>query len=395
MRIGISGGTFDPVHKGHIESALAAAEQLQLDKIIFVPGGEPPHKLDRRITKGEDRVAMLEAATAPYPNMEISLYEINKKEYSFSIDTVKHLKEFYGPDSRLFYIIGADVAGELDHWKDYRELFTLTEFAALLRPGYTKAEFDTNIQRIRQQGAVIHTVESPMVDISSQEIRQGVKSGDTEKIRGKIPEKVLEYIKTHQLYVTDYPFDEAFALENMKIRLKPERFQHCLRVSEEAVRIGKMVGADTEKCRIAGLLHDCGKHISEHQLYWLAPELIEMSKPENGGSPAIIHGPAGSVIANKKYGIIDQEILEAVRCHVTGAPDMGIIAQIVFLADYTEPDREGESFDRIRAALPDLNKAIVIACDESIKHVMAKGQVLSPDTIKTRNSFLKYKEETK
>ncbi|MBE7056790.1 MAG: nicotinate-nucleotide adenylyltransferase [Ruminococcaceae bacterium] len=395
MRIGISGGTFDPVHKGHIESALAATEQLKLDKVIFVPGGEPPHKLDRRITPARDRLLMLKEAIAQYSNMEISRYETDKKSYSYSIDTVRYFRKEYGPETELFYIIGADVAGELTHWKDYKELFRITSFAALLRPGYAKENFIGNIDNIRKIGADIHLVESPMIDISSNEIRQAVRDGDFGKISNTVPETVLDYIKSTGLYVKDYPFDEEFAKENMQIRLTEERYQHCLRVSEESMRIGSMIGADPEKCRIAGLLHDCGKSVTEHQLHWLDPSLID-------GNSAIIHGPAGAIIARKKYGIIDTEILEAIRCHVTGSPDMGPVAQAVFLADYTEPGRVGESFDRIRQALPNggeikksLAEAIVIACEESIKYVLKKGQKLSPQTEATLKSFQKYKEEEK
>lgn len=402
MRIGISGGTFDPIHKGHIESALAAAEQLNLDKVIFVPGGEPPHKLDRRITAAEDRLAMLDAAVASYDKLEVSLFEINKKEYSFSIDTVRYFKEKYGSGTELFYIIGADVAGELEHWKAYSELFNLCNFAALLRPGHRPEDFQKNIQRSTNLGARIFTVNSPMIDISSNEIRDAVKSGNIQTIADKVPAPVIEYIITHKLYTREFPFDEEYARENMEKRLKPQRYQHCLRVSEEAVRIGKMVGADPEKCRIAGLFHDCGKDVSVHQLYWLDPGLIEMGKAENGGNPAIVHGPAGAVIATKKYGIIDSEILEAIRCHVTGAPDMGVVAQAVFVADYTEPGRRGESFDRIRQALEGrgdagkkLVNAVVTACDESIAYVLTKGEILSPATVETRNSFLIRKEENK
>ncbi len=402
MRIGISGGTFDPVHKGHIESALAAAKTLELDKIIFVPGGEPPHKLDRRITPAEDRLKMLEEAIKPYPFMEISTYEILKKGYSFSIDTVRHFKEKYGPDTKLFYIIGADVAGELTHWKDYRELFTLTSFAALLRPGYAKEDFTVNIENTCKMGADIHVVKSPMIDISSNEIRSAVREGNFGKISDTVPVEVLEYIKANQLYIKEYPFDEEFARENMKIRLTPKRYEHCLRVSEEAKRIGAIIGADPEKCRIAGLLHDCGKGVTEHQLYWLDPSLIEKSKPENGGNPAIIHGPAGAVIAHKKYGIIDHEILEAIRCHVTGSPEMGPVAQAVFLADYTEPGRVGESFDRIRRALPkegdektSLAVAIVTACEETLKYLREGGQTPGGDTEATMRSFMKHREEKK
>ena len=401
MRIGISGGTFDPVHRGHIESALAAKEALQLDKVVFVPGGEPPHKLDRRITPAEDRLSMLRAAVVPYEGLEISEYEISKQEYSYSIDTVRHFTEQYGSEAELFYITGADVVAELTFWKDYEELFRLCSFAVLMRPGYDREAFLNQVAYYRKLGARIYIVDGPLVDISSEAVREAVKNGRIEEVAAYLPQEVQQYIEKRKLYTTPMAFDEDYALRNMKIRLKPERYKHTLRVAEEAMRIGRQFGIDPEKCRIAGLLHDCGKDVTAHQLHWLAPELIALGKPENGGNPAIVHGPAGAVIANKKYGIIDVEILEAIRCHVTGAPDMGPVAQVVFIADYTEPGRVGASFHRIRQALrqaehrPEgLYRPVVAACDESIKFVIAKGQVLNAAVLETRNSFL-MKEEAK
>lgn len=401
MRIGISGGTFDPVHKGHIESALAAKEKLKLDQVVFVPGGEPPHKLDRRITAGEDRLAMLHMALAPFEGLTVSEYELSKAGYSYSIDTVKHLAQAYGEEAELFYIIGADIVGELEHWKDCRELFELCRFAVFMRPGYDSAKFLRDVEYSRQLGAEIFPVEGPAVDISSERIRRAVRQGQTEAIAAFLPEGVRAYIGEKQLYVREPAFDEAFAVRNMKIRLAPERFRHSLQVAQEAMRIGTQFGIDPEKCRLAGLLHDCGKGVTEHQLHWLEPSLIELGKPEKGGNPAIVHGPAGAIIARRKYGIIDSEILEAIRCHVTGSPDMGPVAQAVFIADYTEPGRVGASFQKVRRILKEaeprlrgLYGPVVSACDESIKYVLAKGEVLNPLVLETRNRFLMMKEET-
>ncbi len=402
MRIGISGGTFDPIHMGHIESALAAQKALQLDKVLFVPGGEPPHKLDRRVTPGKDRLAMLQSAVAPYEGFAISEYELWKQAYSYSIDTVRHFTREYGSGTELFYITGADVVGELEHWKDWEELFRLCSFAVLMRPGYDRAQFLKDIARHRQNGARIYPVEGPLVDISSERIRTAVGNGRIEEVAAYLPRGVRQYIEERQLYTKPAPFDEEYALQNMKLRLKPERYQHTLRVAAEAMKIGQRFGIDPEKCRLAGLLHDCGKDVTEHQLHWLAPELVDLGRPEKGGNPAIVHGPAGAVIANKKYGIIDTEILEAIRCHVTGAPDMGPVAQAVFIADYTEPGRVGASFNRIRQALRQAEQCpeglygtVVTACDESIKFVLSKGQVLHTAVLETRNSFLIKKEDAK
>ena len=402
MRIGISGGTFDPIHKGHIESALAVKKALQLDRVLFVPGGEPPHKLDRRVTPAADRMAMLAAAILPYDDFELCSYEIEKDTYSYSIDTVRYIAETFEEEAELFFIIGADVVGELEHWKDYQELFRLCHFAVLMRPGYDRETFLQDIERQKTAGARIHMVEGPLVDISSDKIRTCVQEGCMEEIAVYLPAGVQDYIERKHLYSTAMAFDEAYARQNMKIRLKPARYEHSLRVSEEAERIGRLFGINPEKCRLAGLLHDCGKDVTVHQLYWLAPELVDLSKPEKGGNPAIVHGPAGAVIASKKYGIIDFEILEAIRCHVTGAPDMGPVAQAVFIADYTEPGRHGEAFERVRHILEQAERrpeglypAVVAACDESMKFVLAKGQVLNVAALETRNNFLIRKGEMK
>ena len=395
MRIGISGGTFDPVHKGHIESALAAGYVLGLDRVLFVPGGEPPHKLDRRVTPAADRVAMLSAALAPYENFSVCSYEVEKDAYSYSIDTIKYLIQTLGEDTELFFIIGADAVSELKYWKDYRELFSLCRFAVLMRPGYDREKFLRDIEENRREGARMDPVEGPLVDISSHKIRSLVQEGRTEEIAAYLPDGVRAYIETKKLYQSPMPFDEAYACSNMRRRLKPERYEHALRVSAEAEKIGRAFGIDPEKCRLSGLLHDCGKGVTESQLHWLAPELIALGRPENGGNPAIVHGPAGAVIARKKYGIMDAQILEAIRCHVTGAPDMGPVAQVVFIADYTEPGRQGEAFDRIRRALQNADKrpeglypVVVTACDESMKFVLNKGQILHKSVLETRNAFI-------
>lgn len=399
MRVGISGGTFDPIHTGHIKSALCAKEQLSLDKVFFVPCGEPPHKLSRRITPDADRVEMIKRSIDGIHGLDVSTYEVDKEEYSFSVDTVKYFAEQY-PTAELFFIIGADVVGELCHWKSIDEIFKICSFAVLKRPGCDEEKFYRDIEENRKNGGTLYEVADAQVDVASEQIREAVKNQgpDAEIVKKYVAPKAAEYIKEKELYVKELPFDEKFALADMKRRLKPERFKHCLRVSTEAVRIAKEFGIDEEKCRIAGLFHDCGKEVSFHQLYWLDPKLQDEALPENGGSMKVIHGPAGSLIARKKYGIIDREILDAIRFHVTGAPDMGPVAQVVFLADYTEPGRDDEALKDIReffATCPrteeGLAAAIVKACDSSIAFVKSKNDFLCPATLATREAFYRKK----
>lgn len=398
IKIGICGGTFDPIHVGHIASARAARAALGLSAVVFVPGGEPPHKLDRRILPASDRLEMVRRAISEENAFYLSEYETSKAGLSYSVETLRffhagglpeEVKKLCGADDffTLYYIIGADILPELSFWKDSEEVFRLCRFAALLRPGYDRDAFEKNLARNRENGAKIEFVEMPQVDVSSREIRARRQAGKS--VTGLVPTAVEQYILEKNLYAKPLPFDKAYALSDMKARLKPDRFAHTQRVAEESARIAEQYGLDREKCYIGGLLHDCAKGITEKQLHWLAPELIPLCDETRGGSPAIVHGPAGAVIAEKKYGIMDKEILDAVRFHVTGAPGMSPVAQAVFIADYAEPGRTGEAFDRVRAALnKSLTDAVIQCCDESIGFIIRKGQVIHPQTIETRNYFI-------
>lgn len=198
-RIGISGGTFDPIHIGHLIIAQYALESLNLDKIVFIPSGKPPHKDNNCVTDAEHRYNMTAEAISGNDKFEISDLEIKREGYTYTVDTLTQLRNLYGKDTKLFFIIGADNIAEIVNWKDAEKLFGMCEFAAFMRPGFDDTCYHRQIEELRNNyKAKIHVIKAPLIDISSTMIRDRVAEGKS--VKYMLPERVEKYIKENGLY---------------------------------------------------------------------------------------------------------------------------------------------------------------------------------------------------
>lgn len=193
MKIGIMGGTFDPVHLGHIGAAEQVQKALSLDKVLFIPAGDPVYKRHYHITAAAIRYQMLKEAIAHEQSFEISDMEIRRIGATYAVDTLKELHATYPADTRFYYIIGADVVAELDTWKSYEEDFRLCTFAAVCRPGYSKDEFNAAVEKMTALGARIVPVDIVQRDVSSSEIRRKAVNG--EDVADLVPDSVQRRIK--------------------------------------------------------------------------------------------------------------------------------------------------------------------------------------------------------
>ncbi|MCX8131079.1 MAG: nicotinate-nucleotide adenylyltransferase [Clostridia bacterium] len=199
LRVGICGGTFDPIHNGHLVVAEYIRQEFDLDRVMFIPSGNPPHKDNTKVTDAELRFAMVQDAIQGNPFFEVSRIEIDRKGYTYTVDTLKALREIHGSSYHLFFIVGADVVPDLLSWKNYTEVFALCEFIAVLRPGYSYSSFSDEIRKLGEKyGAVIHTLEAPLVDISSTGVRERVRSGKS--IKYLVPDPVEKFIAGKQIY---------------------------------------------------------------------------------------------------------------------------------------------------------------------------------------------------
>jgi len=198
-RVGILGGTFDPIHIGHLIIAEQIREEFQLDKVIFIPSGNPPHKKLQTVTDAEHRYNMVCEALKGNPYFEVSRIEIDRKGYTYTIDTLNDLKEQNQENAHMYYIIGADVLYDLLTWKDYTKVFEVCEFIAALRPGKDRDGFRERIRYLEKNfSAKIHEADISLIEVSSTMVRERVKQNRS--VKYLVPEAVEDYIKRNRLY---------------------------------------------------------------------------------------------------------------------------------------------------------------------------------------------------
>ena len=194
MKIGILGGTFNPIHSGHIEMARFVAERMGLDKICFLPNGQPPHKSSDSIADKHHRLQMVKIAIADYDDFYVSDYEINQDVNCYTVDTVKHFNSL--DDNDYYFIIGADSLFQLDKWKNPEELKKICRFIVCDRDG--GGDTAAEVERLIKSGCNIALTDMPLIDIDSTSIRNKIKSG--EDISGFVPQSVQDYIEKNHLY---------------------------------------------------------------------------------------------------------------------------------------------------------------------------------------------------
>jgi len=197
VRLGIMGGTFDPIHFGHLVTAEEALVQFNLDRVLFMPTGHPALKSKQRVTPPEDRYLMTVVATATNPDFDVSRMEVDRPGLTFTIDTLLALRDTYGPSTELFFITGADAVWEIVGWKDAEKVADLATFIAATRPGYDLAAARGE-HEARATGFRIEYIEVPALAISSTDLRERVAAGRA--IRYLTPESVVAYIAKRGLY---------------------------------------------------------------------------------------------------------------------------------------------------------------------------------------------------
>jgi len=192
QRIGVMGGTFDPIHHGHLVAASEVAQVFALDEVVFVPTGQPWQKEDRQVSPSEDRYLMTVIATASNPRFSVSRIDIDRGGPTYTIDTLRDLRAERGDEAELYFITGADAMAQIMSWQDVNELFKLAHFIGVTRPGH----------RLTGHGLPedkVSLVEVPALAISSTDCRQRVARG--EPIWYLVPDGIVQYIAKRRLYL--------------------------------------------------------------------------------------------------------------------------------------------------------------------------------------------------
>lgn len=191
-RLGIMGGTFDPIHHGHLVAASEVAAEFELDEVVFVPTGQPWQKSDKQVSPAEHRYLMTVVATASNPRFTVSRVDIDRPGNTYTVDTLRDIRA-RRPDSELFFITGADALGQILTWKDVEELWDLAHFVGVTRPGYALADLGLEDD--------ISLMEIPAMAISSTDCRDRVARG--RPVWYLVPDGVVQYITKHHLYDTE------------------------------------------------------------------------------------------------------------------------------------------------------------------------------------------------
>ena len=373
------GGTFNPPHKAHIAMAKAAYEEYSLDKVMFMTGGNPPHKI--AATDAKIRHHMMKMAISPYPEFEACDYEINKKSYSYTADTLKYLNEKY-PDDSFYFIIGGDSFGAMFSWYKPEEILKRCTLLVYPREGYPNENDAKGFSE--KYGARVFVLHAPQFDYSSTKIRQMVEQG--KDLSEYIEPEVYEYIKRNSLYEKR---EESYE-EHIKRLLKPDRYIHSLGVAATAVSMASRYGVDAKKAYIAGLLHDCAKNLSSDRVKIICRDLeVELDEYEKE-NPALIHAKVGAEFVKSEFGVNDPEICDAIRWHTLARPEMGELEKIIFVSDMIEPNRVYEEVEFLReVAFKNLDRGVFECISATIKFNEEKKKTVHPNAYATRDWLLK------
>lgn len=380
-KTGIMGGTFDPIHNGHIEMAKNALRHLKLSKVIFITGGNPPHKKDVSITDALLRYEMVKKSIENEQSFEATDYEITKEGYSYTADTLEYLKN-KNPQEDYYFILGADSLDYIDKWYKPEKIFSMAKLVV-----FSRGKFDCRKKTdmlIKKFGGQVIILNDDIPDISSTMIRTYVDMG--QDISSFVPENAKRYIFEKGLYRGGFTELRAKVMNSMEER----RFSHTLGVCKMAVRMAGIFKEDIKKAYKAALLHDCAKNIPKDEMYAMCEKNgVELDEFEKENS-SLVHAKLGAYMVKNTYGISDEDIINAVKWHTLGRREMSKLEKIIFVADMSEEGRRFPYAERLREeAYKNLDRAVYMCADYTIKFNEAKGNPVHKNAYLVRDYFKK------
>lgn len=374
-RIGILGGTFNPVHLEHMALARSAVNELNLDKLVVMPTFISPHK-DRSPAPAEDRLNMLKLAFNDDEKIEVSDYEIDKQGKSYTYLTVEHFKET--ENAEIFFICGGDMLTNFKTWRYPERILSACTLAV-----FSRDDFYTDFEGEREYfnktfGKDYIKLNYIGKTMSSTKIR--VYSAFSLPLDGQVDKKVEDYIKEKGLYQSDG------YVEYVKSVLTEKRLKHTANVVVAALKRAKELGFDENKVTLACTLHDVAKYIDPKSVKGFVLD-ENMPKP-------VVHAFLGAFVAENRLKIKDQEVIDAIRYHTSGKANMSTLSKLVFVADMIEEDRNYEGVEKLRELYEsaDFDECFCECLKEEWIHLKnKKGDIFA----ETENAYRYYIENKK
>ena len=376
LRIGIMGGTMNPIHEGHVHMAKAAMAAASLDHVLMMPAGNPPHKAD--VPAAEDRYRMVAAAVAGHKNLIPSRVEVEREGATYTVDTLNILRGRY-PKDHFYYIIGEDTLMDLRHWRHFEQVLRMCTFLVMPRNGRgTPAEIKEEKRWLRALDGRFVNLDAEKMNVSSTEIRAQLQAGAPTP---HLAYPVRAYALLTGLYGDPLLPDAKGWMEKLFQLVTPKRFAHSLSVALMAGALAEIHGVSLTQAYTAGLLHDCAKCMTLPDLQG-AVRAHHIPVDEDMMESTLLHGPVGADIARHQFGVGDEAVLDAIRRHTVGAPEMTDLDMVVYLADKIEPTRTAYPLlEKVRkAAQKDLKQAMIISMEGAIAFLKKGGKSPHPAT---------------
>ncbi len=371
LKVGIFGGTFDPVHIEHVSVAKSAICELGLDKLIIVPTFLPPHKTTAP-TSYKHRLNMLSLAFKGVEKVEISSFEVDAKGKSYSYITAEHFKSLY--NCQLYMLVGADMLQDFPTWKFPERILNSCALVAFNRKNYILDEKKQREFFKQKFGKEFLMLSLEGEGVSSTRIRTYAELGLD--YSSDVGTAVKEYIDKNNLYTPD-----VYA-EFIRSMLPNKRLIHTAEVIITAMQKCKELGLEEQEVRLSALLHDCAKYLDYKS--------VQGFSLPNGVPEPVIHSFLGAYVAQTVLGVKDEQVLDAIRYHTSGKANMTTLGKLIFVADMIEKGRSYEGVDVLRKLYEqgDFEKCFLECLKEEAIHLKNKKQDVYFETLNACKYYL-------
>jgi nicotinate-nucleotide adenylyltransferase len=378
MRILLYGGTFNPPHLGHVQSLKTAVAALKPDRVYVLPDSIPPHKpLAEESPDSSQRLEMTKLAVADLPGAQVLDIELNRPGKSYTADTLRLLKQQH-PQDELVFLLGTDMFLSLQTWHEPETVCALATIALFARETDKQAEIQTQADYLKTTyHAQVLLLAGKPVEVSSSQVRSLLPQRQGREL---LPPAVYGYIVRTGLYGARP--DLAWLRQEAHRFLKPTRVPHVLGTEQEAVRLAKRWGLSPEQAAEAAICHDITKRLEREEQLRLCDKYDIMIDDYERASEKLLHSKTGAALTQDLFGL-DEEVIQAIRWHTTGRPDMTDLQKIIYLADYIEPNRaDFDGLEELRkTAYEDLDAAMELGMRMSLAEVAQRGYAPHENTV--------------